>query len=185
MSLYLTRRSTLLASVGFLSTVSGCTGESNEVNTQPNQRADSNCEDADRWSGSYDRDNITARSSGGFVVSASPDTIEIGEQITFRLENKTNEVKETGESSQFNIEKRRDDSCYGVFTEGGPFDAALTMHEPGDGFDWMLTFTENEIDGTRKPLCGSLEPGTYRFVYFGISVEDAGPGAMTFSVQKQ
>jgi len=177
-------RSTLLASVGFLPAVSGCTGEFNGGNTQPDEQADRNCEDADRWSGSYNRDKITSRTSGGFVVSASTDTIEIGEKITFRLANETNEVRETGGSAQFNIERKRDEAWNGVFTEGGPFDAALTMHEPGDGFDWMLTFSENEIEGTRKPLCGSLEAGTYRFVYFGISVEEADPVAVTFTVQK-
>ena len=185
MSLDLTRRSTLLTGIGVLSAVSGCAGESDKGDTQSNEQANGNCEDVDRWSGSYDRSKITSKSSGGFVVSASPDTVEIGEKITFRLKNETNEVKETGGSAQFNIEKKRDEAWNGIFTEGGPFDAALTMHESGDGFDWTLMFSENRIEGTRKPLCGSLEPGTYRFVYFGISVEEIDPIAVTFSIQNK
>jgi hypothetical protein len=113
---------------------------------------------------------------GGFELSLARDTLERGATLTARLTNVTAETRTTGTEKKYDIQSRDGDDWYSVFgTEPEAFhtDEAVT-HRPGDGFVWELPLTREGLTdavdtGPTYAVCGPLEPGEYRFVYWGIT----------------
>lgn len=119
---------------------------------------------------------------GGFDLTTTKERIAVGDQITFRLENVTDEDKVSGVKSKYTIHRKTAkgwrDIFYAPDSEGiyGYHDLGMN-HPPGDGFTWELTFNQSglahDIEGGMGSLdvCTPLQSGTYRFVYWGVSGE--------------
>lgn len=129
----------------------------------------------------------------GFHLTASKETVARGEQITFQMENVTYEDKMSGVKSKYTIHRETEAGWRDIFypdDDNHPayYDLGVT-HPPGDGFTWELTFNRPGLahdieEGTGSlDVCTPLEPGHYRFVYWGITGDPGtGDGSEKYSV---
>jgi hypothetical protein len=114
----------------------------------------------------------------GFELVLNSRDIGIGDTLEVTLRNVSDEEKGTGVKSKYDIQYRADTGWHSIFGTDGPapWPAVLLNHEPGDGFQWTRSFTEDGLsdgnDGGMYFVCNQLDPGLYRFVYWNIVVED-------------
>lgn len=181
MRLRSSRRALLWVTVGATVGSAGCLGYGDQV---ANETTD-DCGDEDRWDRSFG-DELEYGSNAGFALSVSPETVSFEEPVTVDLRNESGETKTTGTEELYTVQKQGDEWT-NVFAEPGGFDGGVHDHEPGEGFDWALTFTRSTVEGSWQTTCGSLDAGTYRFVYFGHPVPEGGSSdgvvAVTFTVE--
>lgn len=113
----------------------------------------------------------------GFELTASTETITIGDEITFSLRNVSDKEQTIGVIYKYNIQ-RREDGEWGPIYYTRYLDVIddVVRIAPGGGYDWPFTFTReglernNGIDGARYYVCEPLTPGVYRFSYWGVDV---------------
>ncbi|WP_089816158.1 hypothetical protein [Halomicrobium zhouii] len=92
----------------------------------------------------------------------------------------TDEQRETGTKTKYDIQyqgKSGWHSIFGTKREQVAYNDLAYRHKPGEGLTWNLPVTADGLTGTFENaaanyhVCGPLEPGTYRFVYWGIMSE--------------
>lgn len=166
-------RRTFLATAGAMVPLAGCTSvlgtESEDSEpTYPEAR----CAEAERYTIA---DEVLQDSLDGFTLSVDPTEVQRGDTITVDLTNETDETGVTGNRHKFTIHRRHDGAWESVFTEGEHtgWNAVGIMHEPGEGFTWELTVSEDGFAAAENRLepCAAVRPGTYRFVYWGVGGE--------------
>lgn len=87
----------------------------------------------------------------GFDLTASKETVERGEQITFQLKNVTAGEKMTGVKSKYTIHRKTEAGWRDIFypaedSTGNPGYNDLGVSQPaGEGFTWDLTFSEDGL----------------------------------------
>jgi hypothetical protein len=114
--------------------------------------------------------------SSGIELTVSDQTVAIGDDVTFSLRNVGDEEKLLGQLYKYNILREAD---------GGDWEPVYRIAElttwtdlgilvaPGGGYDWPFTFTSDGLErknGRSNPpyvVCSPLDPGTYRFAFFG------------------
>jgi predicted secreted protein len=117
----------------------------------------------------------------GFTLSVSEQSVPLGGRLTVRLRNRTDELRHTGIKADYDIQRAQETGWQSILRYGnGGWESLAIGHEPGDGYRWELTWTQDGLSRLRedreRPLgpdyhvCVPLEPGAYRFIYFGISV---------------
>lgn len=104
--------------------------------------------------------------------------VEFGDSVTVTLTNISDERDMTGNKYKYNVEAYTDDGWreVRVSRRGTPqayHDIGIT-HEPGEGFTWEFTIREDGLAGapvhdSSIETCPDLEPGRYRFVYWGAT----------------
>lgn len=113
----------------------------------------------------------------GFRLTASADRVALGEEVTFALTNVSDETQTTGVSKKLDVQRATGDgwhSIFGIEPDSGGIIDKVVAHDPGSGFEWTVTVSERgltdafEYNPTFR-VCGPLEPGSYRFVYWGTS----------------
>lgn len=113
--------------------------------------------------------------SGPFELTASSDTVQRGDELDITLTNTTGEGAVTGNRYKYGIQYEGPDgwdSIYGIEDHAAWTDEGVGIG-PGETFEWSFTATtegfaaENEMNPSYVP-CDDIEPGTYRFVYFGV-----------------
>jgi hypothetical protein len=113
----------------------------------------------------------------GVELTVSDDTVAIGDDVTFALKHIGERELELGQKYQYNILRASD---------GGDWEPVYRIAElttwtalgirvaPGGGYEWPFTFTRDGLErknGKANPpyvVCSPLEPGTYRFAFFGM-----------------
>lgn len=113
----------------------------------------------------------------GFELAVSEESVPLGGTITVRLTNTTDEERNSGIESKYDVQRRTDAGWRSVFRYEGPgWEDLAVGHDPGEGYRWELTLTEDGLSRPREDelgpayyVCDPLDPGTYRFLYFGIS----------------
>lgn len=115
---------------------------------------------------------------GGFDLTLDSRELAIGDTLTATLTNVTDEKQSTGNKKKYDIQYRAAEGWHSIFgTEGM---AAWTDegvgHSPGEGFTWTLTITQEGLSeavdhGPDYYVCTPLDPGAYRFVFWGITTE--------------
>lgn len=116
---------------------------------------------------------------GGFELTLDRQQLATGETLVARVRNATDSEQMTGNEMKYDVQYRGDDGWRTVFgIEGGeaPFTDEGVVHDPGSGFTYELQFSAEGLSGAvdHSPtyrVCGSLSPGTYRFVYWGVTTE--------------
>lgn len=110
----------------------------------------------------------------GLELEASADTVAIGDEITFTLTNVGDEPQDTGEIYKYNL-LRRNDGWEPVFyiSEQNPWTDVGIQVNPGGGFRWPFTVEREGLERQNESnptyyVCSPLEPGEYRFVFFGL-----------------
>ena len=118
--------------------------------------------------------------AGGFELTAGQSTVAQGESLTVTLQNVTDRTRTTGNRRKLDLQYRGTDGWHTIF--GTQSDAVWTdiaiEHQPGTAFGWTFTMSEDgittfldELDAPLYALCSPIDPGEYRFVYWGITTE--------------
>jgi hypothetical protein len=134
---------------------------------------------------------VTDDGVSGFELSVNKETITPGGTITFRLVNSTESKQMTGVRSKYGIHRRADDGWRSIYySPNGDgvlyYDLAIEQ-EPGEVFTWNLKFDAEGLSRTidrgegTLAVCTPIRPGTYRFVYWGLTNEEKALGTK-FSV---
>lgn len=105
----------------------------------------------------------------------------LGEAVTVSLTNAGQTTVETGHCSSYSVQLHTEAGWQDV--RGARTDVTiaypdvLVRHDPGDGFEWNLTLTDPGVVGAFEGMrvCPALQPGRYRFVYWGLP-DDAAVG---------
>lgn len=141
----------------------------------------------DQW---YDEEAVRwgdAEDAGDVVLSLRADDLEYeyGDTARFTLRNVTAESVHTGNRAKYNLQVYTEDGWQDVRVQDGEGYFEYTDegvgHAPGDGFEWTFELTEDGVvadtyhDDAR--VCPDLQPGRYRFAYFGVT----GDGALAVS----
>lgn len=115
---------------------------------------------------------------GGFDLTLNRRELDIGDTLTPTLTNVTDREQSTGNRKKYDIQYRGADGWHSIFGTDGivPWTDEGVGHQPGTGFTWELTFTQDGLTeavdhGPAYYVCSPLEPGTYRFVFWGITTD--------------
>lgn len=117
---------------------------------------------------------VTVVDSETFDLSVAVSSVSYGGQVTVTLENTGSEAASTGNRGKFDIQTAVDDSWASVVErpDGGYWTDEAITHAPGEGFEWRLTLGPGiALDEETRPsyvACEPLDPGVYRFVYWGL-----------------
>ncbi|NLV14002.1 hypothetical protein [Haloarcula argentinensis] len=113
----------------------------------------------------------------GFNLTADQREIAFGDTLTVSLRNVTNSTQTTGDRGKFDVQYQGSDGWQTIF--GSKNDLAWNLigikHKPAQGFSWQFPFTQDGLSNIRNSdvfaVCASLTPGTYRFIYWGITTD--------------
>ncbi|WP_276299653.1 hypothetical protein [Halorussus lipolyticus] len=116
--------------------------------------------------------DVSLGTVGGFELTAEPTTLSLGDCVTFRLTNTTDEKLTTGVREKYDIHRKTADGWQSVlFTKHRGYIDFGIMQSPGEGFVWKRRLSQAGLSGHsdrhEARACEPLEPGTYRFVYWG------------------
>lgn len=109
-----------------------------------------------------------------FELTASKGVVTIGERITFTLTNIGDNPRGIGEKYKYNILRQHDgwEPIYFTESQAGWTDLGVRVY-PGGGFRWTFTATNDGLErqngyNPAYHVCSALEPGEYRFAFFGL-----------------
>jgi hypothetical protein len=113
-------------------------------------------------------------------------TVERGDEIEFRLVNVSSAYLTTGNEYKYNLQLQTEDGWEEVRGTTGDADRLLYTdigigQPPGEGFTWSFELTESGLLAGHPheddlTICPDLQPGRYRFAYWGVD----GPLAVQF-----
>lgn len=159
----LSRRALLRAGLGIgVCGMAGCLG-------RRGRGSDHGCSDGERWDIAFRR--VGHGTYEGFRLAADPETVALGDDITFRLRNVSGEPRSVGTDGNYTIQDRHTGGWRNVFsTEAGiGWDGSAKSVDPDElAFAWTFTVAETGFEDARYELCDPLTPGEYRFVYWGL-----------------
>ena len=106
-------------------------------------------------------------------MTAEPRTLSVGETLTVDLRNVTEGERYTGSRGKHDLQYAGEDGWHSVFgtEDGAAYFSVAHSHAPGGGFRWEIPVSESGLDTGQYKLCSPLDPGVYRFVYWGITTE--------------
>lgn len=123
---------------------------------------------------------VTATTSEIFELSILTETVPYGGQLTVTLENTTETDQFTGIKSRLDIRRKERESWESVlYTDEYPVWRDIPVrHAPGEGFEWNVDIGPgidfaDRIDPSFQ-ACEAVEPGVYRFLYWGITRQPQG-----------
>lgn len=138
-------------------------------------------------SGMFDEvehDRIETTGGGTFELVADPETVALSEELSVTLRFVGDDGDEdgamTGNDEKFTVERETDDgwtSIYRLPEYYGWNDIGITkpdLSPPATWFEWSFELTRERMEhstelNTPYAVCDPLEPGTYRFVYWGVT----------------
>lgn len=151
-----------------------------ETSTEPCQR------DLKRITGEW---AVETGELGGFKLTVSEKSVPLGGTLTVRLTNTTDEERDSGIKAKYDIQRETATDWQSIIRyEGGGWEDPAIGHEPGEGYRWELTLAQDGFSRLREDrerelgpdyyVCDPLEPGTYRFLYFGIALRSTRKDAL-------
>lgn len=165
-----------MAAVGVVG-VAGCLS----LDDQESTTADTELCDANYERVAVERGSVTDELDG-LVLGSNATSVQPGAEVQFTLTNESPEANESGNRSKYDVQRRSDGDWRSIFWEpaddGVGYSDELVSHSPGEGFTWeftmdpvLLSTDVRHGDGHRK-VCDPLQPGSYRFVFFGKTAYD-------------
>lgn len=155
---------------------SGCIGNSAPGNSHTDEpiSTPSDCEGHSRFS---HVDGVTYDEYGDFTIRTDSNQYSIGDEMVAQLTNVSDEKAYTGTKEQYDIQKKYGDEWVSIYwSDGFSWVFTGTPHSPGDGFKWELLLNDDDLqvgsEGHALKPCGPLKPGHYRFVFFGVNIDD-------------
>lgn len=113
---------------------------------------------------------------GGVALTLDRETVPVGGSLTARLRNVSDEERVTGNRHKYDVERETAEGWRSVLwrdEDAGWTDEGIA-HGPDEGFTWALTLSREGLasrgdGGPAFRACAPVEPGTFRFVYWGIA----------------
>jgi hypothetical protein len=186
----LSRRNLLgLSALGFSTALAGCiqsdvttdTSTPSQTTTSTMSIEDGHAGPANFCSGEYSSFNplwVVQDSSqlAGFDLTLDPRTLTFGDMLRVSLRNVTDDTLYSGNIGKYDVQYRGSDGWHTIFGKIDHLswtDEAI-LHKPNHGFTWEFPFTQDGLSNVVDNgygVCAPLNPGTYRFVYWGITTE--------------
>jgi len=114
----------------------------------------------------------------GFELSLDKGTYAVGEQLVAKLRNVTEEEKNSSHESKVDIQHYGSNGWHTIFGASdeprGVFPAVAEVHQPNEGYTWEVTLSKSALVEEGGDIawflhpCRKIDPGNYRFVYWGI-----------------
>ncbi|NEU55293.1 hypothetical protein [Halorussus sp. MSC15.2] len=124
--------------------------------------------------GAYTEGDVRLGTGAGFELTAEPATVALGDCLTVRLTNRSEEEQMTGIEEKYSIQRRTPDGWRSVlFAASAAYEDLGINHPPGTGFVWRRRLSQSglSVEGDRHAACEPLRAGTYRFLYWGVGDE--------------
>ena len=188
------RRRTLLTTTGSVLGLAGCLSSRDTAGrNEEGSRDDSNesddlpapleCEEYDdfeRHDSGFAEDELNwgQMEDGDWELSINDDTFKHGDEANITLTNRSDEEQITGNRYKYTVQLKTQVGWQEVrgWVEGMalPYSDEGIIHDPGEGFEWTLTLTEDGLLNGHPHeddlvVCPGLPNGQYRFVYSGGS----------------
>ena len=182
-----------LTAIGFSTTLAGCNQSSASQNTiatdttttaqqtpATTQYQDGSAGPAPSCTGEYSSFNPrwVVEGSGplaGFNLTLDQRTIALGDTLTVSLRNVTGNTQTTGNRRKYDVQYRGSNGWHTIFgvEHNSVWNDIGVGHEPNHGFTWQFPFTRDGLSSLagHYGVCAPINPGTYRFVYWGITTE--------------
>lgn len=112
--------------------------------------------------------------SNGFRLEASKETVTVDDEISFTLINDTDQPGAIGEMYKYNILRQGDGWEPVFYTPRQPAYTDLAIEVvPDGGYRWPFTVNQRGMErrnghNAAYHVCSPIEPGVYRFVFFGL-----------------
>lgn len=189
------RRLLRWAAAGGLGLAAGCLADGSSDDTTGRDPTDTSTDAAGTASGSQSTsdtptDGATERPPceelphhpidvGDHALGQTADGVELttdaphagrGDPVTVRLRNRTDAEQYTGNRRKYAIQRWTGEAWRHVLRVPENFawtDEAIE-HGPGEGFTWDLELSADGLSADAYRVCDALDPGPYRFVYFGV-----------------
>lgn len=125
----------------------------------------------------------------GMDLTINKETYTKGEQLVAKLRNVTDQEKKVGSDGKIDIQYQGTDSWHTIFGVPEDQDAAFpqvgVFMQPNEGYTWEFTLSKAGLSAGKVAsffhACHPIEPGQYRFVYWGVGDAQEAIGA-PFSV---
>lgn len=126
----------------------------------------------------------------GFQLRLDGETYSEGDALIAELRNGTDQQQSAGNKAKYDIQYRGPNGWHTIIgvkeDEGFEWTDEGYLIPPGNGWTWRLTLTETgiwdgEYRGQSYRACQPLNPGTYRFVFWGVGESDEALG-ISFTV---
>lgn len=106
----------------------------------------------------------------GFELTADPDTLSVGDDVTVELRNTSDEPQTTGPKVKYAIERRVEDGWRHVLQVPEDYTPprGQVTHQPGEGFTWRLSVNREGLSVGPYTVCAPLQSGEYHFTYWGF-----------------
>lgn len=182
------RRRTVLAALG-ATTFGGCLSQAEQLANQKTktmtQQTPPEC-DNDLSLLTTDLDQkytIKKGTNERFSLKIEPASVNLGQDISIHLKNISSESQRTGSRDHYAIQKNDNGEWNHIFSTKGDvlLDAQAVDHGPSDGFTWEFTVSPMGFSIGPYYVCKELNPGKYRFVYFGLPNDAALESAFEIS----
>jgi hypothetical protein len=119
----------------------------------------------------------------GLVLTTGANQVQVGGDISVSFINNSESDTVSGTRSKYDIQRRTNTEWESIFWTQDEdmigYQDNLVSHSPGSGFSWEFTMAQNALSHEiqhghgQRTCCESLEPGSYRFVFFGKTTYDA------------
>ncbi|MEE6209620.1 hypothetical protein U3A55_05575 [Salarchaeum sp. III] len=166
------RRHLLSATLGGLGLVAGCLGRFAGVGQDSEPLSCGN---------EWHRLNAFSESYASpwreWRLTTNRESLQYGDEMRVTLTNESDQEAYTGIPAKYDIQERTEEGWRSVLwidQKVALTDEAL-VHEPEEGLTWTFTVREETIEGVEEEyhICDAIEPGRYRFAYYGIGDEHA------------
>lgn len=189
------RRAVLLHATAAASLTAGClstSGTSGETTTGPQPTtvepdirtlsrrppdADTDCGDDAMEPLDFLPQESCPERADGFELTATTERVTLGDEITFSLRNVGSERRSVGAIYKYAFQRREGSDWVPVYhTPNSGWIDGVNAIRPGGGYDWPFTFDRAGLERANPGsadhyVCTPLEPGTYRFLYWGVGEE--------------
>lgn len=119
------------------------------------------------------RSDVTWGETAALAMRVDRLAVERGETVSVRMTNVTDGEVTTGNDSKYGLEVYteagwEDVRVYDADERGAAYTDEGIIHPPGEGFEWELTMSTDELETghTELEVCPDLPAGRYRFVYW-------------------
>lgn len=113
----------------------------------------------------------------GFTLTVNRRTVAIGDTLAVSLRNSTDATQMTGNKRKYDVQYRGSSGWHTIFglKDNYVWDDIGIEHEPNHAFTWQFPVTRDGLSNITETspygVCAPITPGTYRFVYWGVTTD--------------
>jgi|GEM_PF-5370636 len=119
------------------------------------------------------RYNVSYDHAGAFSLSVAPESVGRGERFTATLRNVGEKTRYRGTSRKYAVHRWSDGGWRPVLAGARGYNATAVPQPPNETLTWTFAANRSGLTANGIEACGPIEPGRYRFVYFGLNGSSA------------